>query len=103
MADPQWNGQEWEFTADGRWVIYREGKDIGGIRRTYKTDLKAGPGAVDLCERVDGVVTPSVYKVDGDMLSLSIRIEKGGARPAGFEPGVGLMTFTFRRVKTKVW
>lgn len=100
-ADPQWQGLEYEFTADSVWVIYRNGKDIGGITRTYTADPKAGAGAVDVCERADGVGQPSRYKVDRDTLDLSIRTQAGGARPADFEPGAGLMTFTFRRAKTK--
>jgi uncharacterized protein (TIGR03067 family) len=100
-ADPQWQGLAYEFTAAGGWVIYRDGKDIGGISRTYATDPEAGPGAIDVCELADGVAQPSLYKVDGDTLTLSSRTEKGGARPADFQPGAGLMTFTFRRVKAK--
>lgn len=100
-ADPQWQGLEYEFTPAGGWVIYRDGKDIGGIVRTYTADPKTAPGAIDLCERADGVAQPSLYKVDGDTLNLSIRTESGGTRPADFNPGQGLMTFVFKRVKDK--
>ena len=100
-ADARWRGLEYEFRADGRWVIYRNGRDIGRISRTYTTDAMAGPGAIDLCEQADGAGQPSLFKVDGHTLSLSIRTEKGGARPADFQPGDGLMTFAFRRVRTK--
>lgn len=100
-ADPQWDGLEYEFTAEGGWVIYRNGKDIGGISRTYTADPEAGPGAINLCERADGVASPSLYKVNGETLSLSSRMLDNGPRPANFEPGEGLMTFTFRRVKSR--
>jgi uncharacterized protein (TIGR03067 family) len=104
-ADLEWKGQEWEFTAEGGWVVYRDGKDIGGISRTnkartYKADPKAGIGDIDLCERTDGVAQPALFKVDRDTLDLSIRFTDG-TRPADFEPGDGLMTYTFRRVKAK--
>jgi len=98
-ADQQWRGLEYEFTADGTWVIYRDGKDIGGIVRSYKLDAKAGAGAVDVCERADGQGQLALYKVDGDTLSLSIRTETG-RRPTNFDPAAGVMTFTFRRVKS---
>jgi uncharacterized protein (TIGR03067 family) len=93
-------GLEYEFTPEGGWMVYRVGKDIGGIGRRYKVDPKAGPGAVDLFERDDGVALPSLYKVDGATLILSIRTDKGN-RPTDFEPGEGLSIFTFSRVKPK--
>jgi uncharacterized protein (TIGR03067 family) len=99
--DPQWQGLEYEFTADGGWVIYRNGKDIGVISRTYKADPEAGPGAIDLCERADGVASASRYKVNGDTLTLSSRMLDKGPRPADFQPGEGLMTFVFKRAKAR--
>lgn len=102
-ADPQWQGLEFEFTPAGGWAIYRDGRYIGGSDWTYKSDPKVGPGAVDLCPAVGGggMVSLSRYKVDGDTLTLSTPIRIGVTRPAGFEPGEGLMTYTFRRVKPK--
>lgn len=94
-------GLEYEFTREGGWKVYRVGKEIGGIGRTYKVDPKAGPGAVDLFEGADGLSLPALFKVDGDTLILAIRAKKGGARPADFEPGEEHNIFTFDRVKTK--
>jgi len=97
-ADPQWQGLEYEFTAAGGWVIYRDGRDIGGVVRTYTAAGKAGSGPVDVCERADGTAELALYKVDGDTLSLAIRTGRG-ARPTDLEPAPGVMTFTFSRVK----
>ena len=97
-ADPLSQGLEYEFTADGTWVAYQDGKETGGKRLTYKADVKAG--AVDLYERADGVPWPSLFEVDGDTLNLATRL-RAGDRPANFEPGMWLQTFTFRRVKAK--
>ena len=100
-ADPQWQGLAFDFTPAGGWAIYRDEKYIGGSDWTYKSDPKAGPGAIDLCPAVGGggMVSLSRYKVDGDTLSLSTPIRIGVARPADFEPADGLMTYTFRRAK----
>jgi uncharacterized protein (TIGR03067 family) len=102
-ADPQWNGLEYEFTANGRWVIYRDGRVISGSGWTYKADDKAGPGAVDLCPAEGGgkMVSFSLFKVDGDRLTLSSPIRDGVARPADFAPAEGLMNYIFRRVQKK--
>ena len=93
-----WQGLEYEFTAAGGWVIYRDGRDIGGVVRTYTAAGKAGSGPVDVCERADGTAELALYKVDGDTLSLAIRTGRG-ARPTDLEPAPGVMTFTFSRVK----
>lgn len=99
-ADPQWKGLEYEFTADGQWIIYRDGKDIGGVQRKYKSDPAAKPAAIDTCESPDGKFSPGIYKIDGDGLKMSLRTSDG-ARPATFDPVEGVMTFEFRRVKAK--
>lgn len=98
--DPQWRGLEYEFTADGRWVIYRDGMDLGGVARTYKADPKAKPAGLDACERADGVPTLGIYNVDGDALTVVLR-SGDGPRPTTFAPAEGVMTFEFRRVRPK--
>jgi uncharacterized protein (TIGR03067 family) len=94
--DRQWQGLEYEFTADGKWVIYRNGQVIDHRERPYKLDPKAGPGAIDVDE---GRPQPSAFRVEKGTLQLAIQTN-GGDRPAGAEAtGRGIMTFTFRRVK----
>ena len=97
---PQWQGLEYEFTGDGKWVIYREGKDLGGVGRTYKADPAAKPAGLDACERADGVPTLGIYKVDGDSVSVALR-SGDGPRPTTFAPAAGVMTFEFRRNRSK--
>jgi len=99
-ADPQWKGLEYEFTADGTWIIYRDGKDLGGIVRKYKADPKAKPAAVDTCETADGKFSPGIYRLDGDTMSMVLRTSDAG-RPTTFDPAEGVMTFEFKRVKGK--
>jgi uncharacterized protein (TIGR03067 family) len=97
-ADPQWNGLEYEFTSDGVWIIYRDGKDLGGVVRSYKADAKARPAAIDVCEQKDGTAQSAIFRIEGDTLFLSIRTGRG-ERPTNFEPAEGVMTFQFTRVK----
>jgi uncharacterized protein (TIGR03067 family) len=98
-SDPQWKGLEYEFTADGKWIIYRDGRDIGGIQRTYTHDPKARPAILDACERADGKAQPGIYEVDAD--TLRVVLPFGETRPTSFGPAAGVMTFEFRRVKPK--
>lgn len=94
-GNPQWQGLEYEFTADGKWVIYRNGQVIDSRARTYKLDPKAGPTAIDVDE---GVPRPAAFRVEKDVLRLVIQTN-GGDRPPGPEAtGRGLMRFTFERV-----
>jgi hypothetical protein len=41
-ADPQWRGLEYEFTAAGGWVIYRDGKDLGGVAGRTRPTRRPG-------------------------------------------------------------
>jgi uncharacterized protein (TIGR03067 family) len=96
VESPQDKGLEYEFTPDGQWVIYREGRALGGMPRTYRLDPKAGPAVIDLTEREAPYL--GMYKVEKDALSLSFRTS-GSDRPADpGSAGKGLMTFTFKRV-----
>jgi hypothetical protein len=96
-ADQRQAGLEYEFTPDGAWVIYQNGKVIDGTARTFKLVREDGPGAVDLWER--DPVYPGMFKVEGDQLLLAFR-HSGMGRPAAADTqGGGILTMTLVRVK----
>jgi uncharacterized protein (TIGR03067 family) len=101
-ANPQWAGLVYEFQPGGRWVIYRDGRELtAGAPRTYAPDSKARPAAIDLTEGAGGGKPYlGVYEVKGDTLTLSMHTG-GGPRPPDFSPGAGRMTFQFSRLKGK--
>jgi hypothetical protein len=78
---------------------YLNGKAVGSNHK-YEVNPKAGSGAIDLSSG-GRLISPGLYKVDNETLRLSIPFEVRGSRPADFEPADGLMTYTFRQVKTK--
>jgi hypothetical protein len=92
-------GLEYEFTADGRWIIYQGGKVIDGADRTYKLMPKEGTAAIDLWER-PGPGYEGVFRIAERKLSLCFR-HNGEGRPETVDAqGVGLMPLTFTRVKS---
>jgi len=95
--DPQWQGLEYEFTPDGKWIIYRNGNVLDDRERTYLLDVKAGPHAIDLTEGPQP--QPSAFRVEKDTLQLAIRTAHGERPAAPDATGDGLMTFTFQRLK----
>jgi uncharacterized protein (TIGR03067 family) len=99
QGSSQSEGLEYEFTADGNWLIYRNGQPLGERDRTYRLDPKAGPAVIDLTEYSNPY--PGMFKVETDTLTMSFRTA-GTDRPADAgSTGKGLMTFTFKRVKGK--
>jgi uncharacterized protein (TIGR03067 family) len=95
----QWQGLEYEFAPAGRWVIYRDGQELGGGPRSFAADPKAKVPTIDLTENQQTHL--GVYQVGpgGDTLTVSFNIVNGGGRPAGIEPGAETITITFRRAK----
>jgi uncharacterized protein (TIGR03067 family) len=93
----QHEGLEYEFTADGTWIIYRDGKALDGAR-SYMIDLKAKPAAMDLTENSGGPY-PGIFKIEGDGMTVLFAIGTKG-RPTGFDvPTDGLMKVLFKRAK----
>lgn len=93
-------GLEYEFRADGRWVIRRDGKEYLAAPGRYTADPGATPAAIDLVPQPAdpmGPVVRGVYKVDGDTLTLHTR--PGADRPAGFEPAGAASLMTLTRVR----
>jgi uncharacterized protein (TIGR03067 family) len=95
--DPQAQGLEYDFTAEGRWAIYRDGQPLDGLRR-YAADPKARPAAIDLTE--NAATYPGIFKVEGDTLVVLFPTNTKGDRPAGSDgPGAGQMKVVLKRVK----
>jgi uncharacterized protein (TIGR03067 family) len=91
---------EYEFVANGQWIIYRNGKPLDGTR-TWVCHPKARPAGIDLTEKKDGSPYPGIYEVDGDTLTVSIQTG-GGERPRDFDaPPSGIMTVVMRRAPPK--
>jgi uncharacterized protein (TIGR03067 family) len=96
-ADPQAQGLEYEFTAEGGWAIYRDGQPLDGARR-YTVDPRTKPAAIDLTENAATYL--GISKVEGDTLVVLFPVNANGDRPAGFDaPGAGLMKVVMTRVK----
>jgi|SRR5262245_4445017 len=93
----------YSFTKDGKWVISRSGKEVGGKGRAYKTDPKADPPTIDLLSEPgnpDGPFNLGIYAIQGDTLTLCMSTANL-ARPTKFEPAGAprVATYVFKRVK----
>jgi hypothetical protein len=95
--NPQWKGLEYEFTKDGKWIIYRDGRVLDDRERTYQLDPKIA-GAIDVTEGPRPSL--SSFRVEKDTLKLAIASAGGGRPDAPETTGKEIMNFTFQRVKT---
>src|SRR5262245_61031434 len=95
----------YEFTADGQWIIRREGAEVKALPRQYKVDAKATPATIDVTyqKTAGGAAPPAmlgIYKIDGDTLTICYA-PGGKERPTTFEPadGVRVAVMVLRRAK----
>lgn len=101
MPNTQWMGLEYEFTPDGRWLIYRDGAELTERPRSFVSDAKTKVPAIDLTEGKEQYL--GVYQVGpgGDTLTVSFNTNKESTRPTGIEPDGATMTITFKRMNAK--
>jgi uncharacterized protein (TIGR03067 family) len=98
-----WEGQTVEFTPDGKRICQESPGAVD--ERSYKLIPKTSPAAIDLIRPSGGAeptVHPSIYKIDGDTLRISVGIPSG-ERPTSFESNSAevRMVMTYKRVKKK--
>lgn len=92
------------FTADGKWLIHRNGEELAGNRR-YAMDSRADPPAVDLITNA-AAANPArrlgVFKIDGDTLTICAAKARDD-RPKSVDPAAqdGVTVYVLKRVKKK--
>ena len=88
------------FTPDGRYVTRQPGGDVK-VSGTFTADPKKDPAEIDTTEppEVGGKVTPSIYRIEGDTLTVCSSLD--GQRPRTFEAPAGskVILMTFKRLK----
>jgi uncharacterized protein (TIGR03067 family) len=96
---PQAVTYEWQFTADGHWLIRTDGKNRPGESR-YSADPKADSPTIDFDAGPGTSPRRGIYRVDGDTLTVCIG-SSGPNRPTGFDAPAGSPNFlyTFKRVR----
>jgi uncharacterized protein (TIGR03067 family) len=89
----------WVFRPDGTMSIMSQGQVIGS--RDYTLGDKAAVRALDLVQNAaQGRADLSLYRIDGDTLTLSVGHQQGG-RPADLEPKPMVTVWVFKRIKDR--
>ena len=91
------------FTAEGRWVVFRDGVELEGSNRGYVLDPKATPATIDFSlDRAKPSTAPllGIFRLDGDILTLCVAMD-GQPRPTEFSsPRRSQITLiVFKRMK----
>jgi len=96
----------YEFTADGKWLIYHGDRKSGGDLRRYAVNPKTDPPSIDLDPAPGSkkfLPLPGIYKIEGDTLTVCNARTSRGVRPTAFESTAESNTavYVFKRVKPK--
>jgi uncharacterized protein (TIGR03067 family) len=94
-------GTTWMFTADGKSVLSIPG-GADAASGTFTIDSKKDPARMEISAGPKGTPIQSIYKRDGETLTLCVGT-KVGERPAAFESkaGTNAVLFTLTKVKKK--
>ena len=88
----------WTFSAEGKFTIGTNG--AGGQSMTYKVDLTGSPMTVDLNNGGIGHSNLSIFRIEGDTLTLGVGHNQG-VRPTNLSPGPGVTVWVMKRVKSR--
>jgi uncharacterized protein (TIGR03067 family) len=98
-------GLKYTFTADGQWLIHRDGQVIGvAANRGFTMDNKTTPPSVDLISNTKAanmLRLQGIFKVEKDTLTICGTRQQGAERPTKFESPEGsqIVIYVLKRVK----
>jgi uncharacterized protein (TIGR03067 family) len=89
----------YEFTADGRLIVRRD--DEPTAVQYYKVDPKADPPTIDVGEKAHAMVSPGLFKLDGDKLLWCSSWDDKRPKALEAPKGSRQVLVVLRRVKPK--